>query len=80
MLDISSPHFWRNLATYIVGGAFVGLPLLVPVLAPLAIVLQPLGLGMVGLAGTRALMPSAPPLLPAPGRTGTTPPAGTPKS
>ena len=54
-MNFSDPNFWRHLAAYVVGGALVGLPLLVPALAPAAPYMIPAGLGLVGIGGTPAL-------------------------
>ena len=67
-LDVKAPTFWRQLAVYVVGGAFVGLPLFVPALAPLIPYLVPAGAGMLGLAGTRFV--GGPASAPAPARVG----------
>lgn len=75
MLDFQGPYFWRQLATYVVGAAFVGVPIFVPALAPVAPYLVPLGASMLGVAGTKFLRPSPPPLLPQNERK-TTPPTG----
>lgn len=63
MLDFQGSYFWRQLATYVVGAAFVGVPLLVPVLTPVAVYLAPIGMAMLGVAGTKFMKPSPPPLL-----------------
>lgn len=59
-IDVKSPTFWRQLAVYVVGSAFVGLPLLVPPLAPLIPYLVPVGAGFLGIAGTGLLGRPAP--------------------
>lgn len=78
MLDFTNPLFWRHLAAAVLGAAFVAVPIYLPPLAPLAPVLAPIGIGMLGAAGTRLLGPAGPPLLPPRVRTGTTPPQGRP--
>ena len=76
MLDVKSSTFWRQLGTYVVGGLFVGLPLFVPVLAPLQPFLIPVGAGMLGLAGTKLAAPTQAPAAAPEKRS--TPPQGKP--
>lgn len=78
MLDVKSGTFWRQLGTYVVGGLFVGLPLFVPALAPLAPYLIPAGATMLGLAGTRVAGQAAPATPSAPPAKRSTPSSGNP--